>query len=429
MRAAFYESDITPPLGCYQTGYGFERYAEDVYNKLYSKALVVEDEGNYAVIISVDICEYPDDLHDKVTKRIEQYTGISPDCVCVHSTHAHWGAPVTDNPNINCYGDESYKNVFYRLVADSAILAYKRLDECKILFGSVKVPDIAHSRCSLLKDGTLQTFVTNPELIEKPFSEPDHELPVLLVEKDGRKVGALYSFGCHQDTVEKKDTYGYSGDYSSVVSEYLKQEYGMDFVSIYMAAPSGDINHIDVEQTGDTLKIKPWTEIGSELFEGLKESFLNLSEVGSGVTVIKKNIEIPTRKFNDKEFSKLAKTYLEHDKGWSSRLNNLVYYKAINKPEFVSFYIQIVKIGELAIFIYPGEMFSVYGCRTKENSPFKYNIVVENSNCYGGYIAPPEAYGEKSLLYEVSPAHDSFVAPGGGDMLYNKMLEMANTIK
>lgn len=38
MRAAFYESDITPPLGCYQTGYGFERIAEDVYDKLYSKS-------------------------------------------------------------------------------------------------------------------------------------------------------------------------------------------------------------------------------------------------------------------------------------------------------------------------------------------------------------------------------------------------------
>ncbi|MBO5370084.1 MAG: hypothetical protein J6B23_05340, partial [Clostridia bacterium] len=71
MRAAIYESDITAPLGCYQTGYGIERYAEDVYNKIYSKALVVEDGGNYAVIISVDICEYPNDLHEKVTRRIE----------------------------------------------------------------------------------------------------------------------------------------------------------------------------------------------------------------------------------------------------------------------------------------------------------------------------------------------------------------------
>ena len=141
MRAAFYESDITPPLGCFQSGYGFERIAEDVFDKIYSKALVLEDNGSYAVLIAVDLCEYPKDLHDKVAKRIEEYTGIPSERVCIHATHAHLGAPVIDNPQINCYADAPYKDVFYRLVADSAILAYKRLGECK-----EKDPDLLKAR-------------------------------------------------------------------------------------------------------------------------------------------------------------------------------------------------------------------------------------------------------------------------------------------
>lgn len=271
MRAAFYESDITPPLGCYHAGYGFERLAYDVYNKLYSKALVIEDKGNYAVIIAVDICEYPSVLHDKVTKRIERYTGISPSCVCVHSTHAHWGAPVTDDPQIDCFGDEAYKDVFYRLIADSAILAYKRLVECRAYYGSVDVPGIAYNRCSVLKDGTLRTFVSEPNNIECPFSEPDHELSVFFIENEGKKIGALYSFGCHQDTVKRNDVYAYSGDYSSVVSDYLKKEYGSDFVSIYIAAPSGNINHINPFAQTEFERSKPWTEIGKLLYNGIKK--------------------------------------------------------------------------------------------------------------------------------------------------------------
>lgn len=429
MRAAFYESDITPPLGCYQTGYGIERYAEDVYNKLYSKALVVEDGGNYAVIISIDICEYPSDLHDKVTKRIEEYTGISSDCVCVHSTHAHWGAPVTDNPQINCFGDEAYKKVFYRLVADSAILAYKRLDECKALYGSVDVPGIANNRCSVLKDGTLRTFVGDPDIIERPFSEPDHELPVLFVEKDGKKIGALYSFGCHQDTVNTNGAWGYSGDYSSVVSDYLKKEYGSDFVSIYIAAPSGDINHINPFAKTEAERSKPWTEIGRLLYDGIRKASENLSDIGTGVCVVKELMNIPKRKYDNDEFTKLAKAYLEQDKGCGGRITNLVYYQRADKTEFAKLYVQIIKIGELAIFVYPGEMFSEYSHRTKESSPFKYTMVVENSNAYGGYIAPPEAYEENSFLYEIAPAHDSFVAKDGGEMLYNKMIELSDSIK
>ena len=428
MRAAFYESDITPPLGCYQTGYGFERYAEDVYNKLYSKALVLEDGGNYAVIIAVDICEYPEELHDRVTKRIEEYTGISPDCVCVHSTHTHWGAPVTDNPDINCYSDESYTDVFYRLVADSAILAYKRLDECKIYYGSVKVPGIAYNRCSVLKDGTLRTFVTNPDIIDRPLSEPDHELSVLYIEKQGKKIGALYSFGCHQDTVVKKDTYGYSGDYSSVISDCLKNEYGMDFISIYLAAPSGDINHINSTQKNYDSQCKSWTEIGKILFSGIKEAFCNSKDVGNGIFAVKKSVDIPIRKYSDEEFKKLAKIYLEQDKGCGFRLSNLVYYQKVQKKDFAKLYIQIIKVGNLAIFIYPGEMFKIYGIRTKENSKFEHTMVIENSNSCGGYIAPPEAYSEKSFLYETSPAYDSFVVADGGGILYDQMLEIADLI-
>ena len=78
--------------------------------------------------------------------------------------------------------------------------------------------------------------------------------------------------------------------------------------------------------------------------------------------------------------------------------------------------------------VYPGEMFSEYAVRTRENSPFKYTMVVENSNAYGGYIAPPFAYSENSLLYETSPAYDSFVAKDGGEMLYNKLMEFAKEL-
>ena len=94
MKAATYESDITPPLGCYQTGYGYPRYAQDVYHKLFAKSLVVEDNGNCAVIISIDICEYPREMTDIITKRIFEYTGIPAENICIHSTHTHFGASV-----------------------------------------------------------------------------------------------------------------------------------------------------------------------------------------------------------------------------------------------------------------------------------------------------------------------------------------------
>ena len=53
MKAAFYECDVTPPLGGYMIGYYSERLAGDVAERLYAKAVVVEDGGNI-VDIAVD---------------------------------------------------------------------------------------------------------------------------------------------------------------------------------------------------------------------------------------------------------------------------------------------------------------------------------------------------------------------------------------
>lgn len=427
MRAAFYESDITPPLGCYITGYGYERLAQNVYNKLYSKALVIEDGGNYAVLIAVDICEYPPELHDKVTKRIEEYTGISPNCVCIHSTHTHFGAPVTDNPEFNCFGDETYKDVFYRLVADSAILAFKRLGECEAFFGTVKVPDIAQCRCALLKDGTMKSFVSNPDLIERPLAEPDDELPVLFVERDGKKIGALYTFGCHQDTLHEI-SWGYSGDYSSIVSDYLKEEYGSSFVSMYMAAPSGDINTVNPYADPEGPKNKTNAQIGKMLSDGIKIASRDLSNIGSGVSVAKELMDIPKRIYSPEKFTEMMKKFVDLAPGCNSRISHFVYYMRTENSGIAKLYVQIIKIGELGIFVYPGEMFSEYSVRTKARSPFKYTMVIENSNAYGGYIAPPFAYASNSLLYEVSPAYDSFVSENGGEMIFDKILELAKTL-
>ena len=425
MRAAFYESDITPPLGCYMTGYGIPRYAEDVHTKLSSKAVVFEDDGECNIIISVDICEYPEELHDLVTKRIFEYTGITPEKVCIHATHDHCGAPVWDDPAINCYGDNEYKNVFYRLVADSAILAYKRLEESEIFYSTSIVPEIANSRCWVMKDGTMRTFVTDLTQAEKPLSPPDEEISIVFVEQNGKKVGALYSFACHQDTTSESHD-GYSGDYSAIVSKHLKEQYGNDFVAIYLAAPCGDINHIRNGGQGDQISYK---KIGKIIADSIICAENEKIRLNGKLSSKKDIVSIDKRKYSQQEFSNLAKYYLDNDGGWIFRLSNLVFYQQNDQNKCRDLYVQVISIGDFALYIYPGEMFVEYSHRTKSGSPFKYTMVIENSNAPGGYIPTPDAFGENSFLYEISPAYDSDLIPEAGEILFEKIMELGNKIK
>ena len=74
-------------------------------------------------------------------------------------------------------------------------------------------------------------------------------------------------------------------------------------------------------------------------------------------------------------------------------------------------------------------MFNDYAIRTKQNSPYKFNMVAENSNGYGGYIPTPDAFSEKSMLYEISLAYDSFLVPEAGEILLSSMLKLDNSLK
>ncbi len=415
MKAAFYESDITPPLGCYITGYGCDRRGNDVYDKLYSKALVLEHDGVYAVIISVDICEYPPEMSAIVSERIAEYTGISPDSVCITSTHTHYGAPVSDDPSIGCFADSAYKDVFFRLVADSAILAFKRLKESALSFGSVNADGIAVSRCHYLKDGSLKSFVSDPARIDRPITEPDQEIPVLFVEQAGKPVGALYAFGCHQDTVTIRPV-GYSGDYSSSVSEALKARFGHDFISIYLPAPSGDINNGGKSEH---------RQIGADIAECIASVFDTRAALSDSLSIVKESVRIAKRKFTQDEFEALLADFTKRKVG-NFRINNLISYHICDKEDYADLCVQLITIGDFALCIYPGEMFSAYSMRTKEASPFAFNMVISNSNGYGGYIPLPEAFADGADLYETSPAYDSFLEVQAGEILLEKMKNIFN---
>ena len=152
MRAAFYECDVTPPLGGFMWGHYKEMYAETVHTRIYAKAVVVEDGGEAAAIVVIDSCTLPPEMHDIVTKRVFEYTGITADKICIASNHAHTGAPIFDSPEIGCSADAAYKDVFFRLCADAIILAYQKLDEVDVKFGTSIAPGLAFTRNSELGD-------------------------------------------------------------------------------------------------------------------------------------------------------------------------------------------------------------------------------------------------------------------------------------
>lgn len=420
MRAAFYECDITPPLGGFIWGHYHRVFANDVIDRLYAKAVVTECNGEVAAILAIDTCGIPPKMHEVVTKRIYDYTGIPAERVCITSNHTHWGAPVMDEPRLDCYADAPYQDVFFRLCADAVILAYKRLEDVQIRFGTAEESTIAFNRNYIMEDGIAITWGGDKKNVRGMLAGIDPQVSVLVYEKDGAPVGAVINYACHQCCCG--NIYGYTGDFSSYLSKELKKKYGNDFVSVFALGTCGDINHAN---TDPNVKTPPlwYQEMGRILAERTVEAIGAAEPVGEGIAVIKETIRIPKRMMDDNTFHETVKKLWDRYTG-EMRAENLIYYHTTNQETEGELLLQAIRIGDTCIYAMPGEIFVNLGLELKARSPFRKKMVVENCNSYCGYIPTEEAFGENCELYETTLCYDSCYVPEAGRMMVERLLQM-----
>jgi len=419
MRAAFYEIEITPPLGGMMWGHYSDLRATDVQDRLFTKAFVVEDEGEVAAMVCFDSCVVPADMHDIVTKRIEEYTGIKPERVCLHSNHTHWGASFCDSPELNSFADVTYRDVCYRLIADAVILAYKRLAPVDASFGASELHGYSFCRNYILEDGTVITHGKSPLAVKGLLAEIDPAVSVLTFRRDGEPIGALINYALHQCCCGHIEAY--TGDFSSILSKELKKLYGPDFVSFFVQGTCGDINHINNDRvtkaTHDTYR-----EIGRALAKETVKSMENDKPIGGGIRVKKELIRIPTRQMTDEQA--MDATIALAKRNSQMKLRNLLYYHTTNKATYKDLWLQQICIGDTAIWCLPGEVFVDFGRRIKTESPYQNNLVAELCNSYCGYIPTKRAFEPNCDLYETSLCHHSCLIPEAGDMIVDRLLEM-----
>ena len=423
MKVAFYESDLTPPLGGFLWGHYSNVRANAVQDKLYARAVVTEVAGEVSAIVCIDSCALPPDMHDAVTARIFEYTGIPAERVCLCSNHTHWGMPISDSPELNCFADATYRDVCYRVVADTVTLAYHRLADGSAVFGSTELYGYSFSRDYFLKRGVGITFNGKNEEIDHMLSEIDPTLSVMLFKHGDTPVGALVNYSLHQccgSPFQRNGQRGYTGDYASTLSKELKKVYGPDFVCVFLLAPCGDINHINNE------KKQPFptnAEIGTALAEKVLEALLTATPVTvDALTVKKELLTVPTRLLSKEDYR--ARVAELAAKGDDMRLRNLVYYQATGKDTEKALWMQTVKLGDVVLYFFPGEIFVDYGKELKARTAATRVMVVENCNSYCGYVPTKRAFESDCDLYETSLCHHSCLVSEAGEMMLEKLLEM-----
>ena len=209
------------------------------------------------------------------------------------------------------------------------------------------------------------------------------------------------------------------------VSDILKEKYGSQFVSLFLTGACGNIGHVSHDESFPKSNyIGMGTIVGEEAIRVIENS-----EPTSGtVSVCEEMIKVEKRELDDNAVDR----YIDKETGKLKvdllTLNNYMFYKNTNEEKFAELYFQVIKIGEVAIAILPGEIYSGIGITIKEKSPYEKTFVAELSNSYCGYVPLKELFCEKSFFYESMACVHSCLAHNASDIFIEKTLELLNKV-
>lgn len=234
-RAGAASIDITPDGPAWMAGYaGRKKPSEAVVQKLFAKALAIEDaQGAMVVLVTLDLIGVPKPLREAVEKQVLSRHQLRPEHLLLNASHTHSG------PSL--YG---------RGIGDPAFVekanAYSRLLEEKV--GRVIDDALARREPVTLQYTRARAgFAMNRRLrvgteirnSPNPDGPVDHDVPVLRVANAKNEVKAiLFGYACHNTVT---GTYSINGDYAGYAQAYL-EEARPGSVALFLTGAGGDQN-------------------------------------------------------------------------------------------------------------------------------------------------------------------------------------------
>ncbi len=425
IKCAFYEKEITPPLGSEIPGYYAVRVSTGVLDRLYVKSAVFGSDEPCAAIISIDAVELPGDICQKIAARVQEFTGIPAEAVGICATHTHLGIPCGEP--VGAKSDDKYMEELCRIAADCVTLAAQRLRPCNVSFGTGSVGDISFVRDYLMRDGSVCTNPTASAEILRPYSENDPLVPVLaFYDQDGVPTGALISFACHHDCIGGTQ---FSGDYSSELSRQLKARYGNEFVSVYLAGACGDINHINFPAGTASNYLDMGRRLAAQAASIIDASGPSLC---GDVTSQRSVVHCAYRRASADEIETAKRVLSTGEADSHTMLGSLMSELLLDYESKISasgktelpLPIQLITVCGINIFMLPGEIYHEFASQIRREAG---SSCLFATLCNGdfGYIPTPDLFG--SCVYPVQLCEGSKLEPAAGEKIVRAAVALAKS--
>ena len=431
LKAGSATANITPPLDTKIPGGFRPRYAENVDDELFAKALVIDNGVTRIAIVTCDLIAIPEKIANAAKARIADRCGIPPAHVMVNATHTHTAVAVANLLGVG--EDTDYTDWVPLKIADAVELAVWRLKPARIGFASVNEDRITFNRRWHMKNGTVRfnPGIEHPDLV-RPTGTIDPELAMLFVEADdGTPISAVANFSLHYIGTDNGSAL--SADYFGHFDRLMRHYLGDTCVSLLWNAASGQINNTDFSgktkwtARGHQQAVKMANVLAGHFITEMQfmkmHDTLDLSGDLVTLTFQRKQITAEDLKVAEQVLSVPQGAYDAYETGPFSWVVGepiptalvdvyaLECQRLAKLPEQMTAPVQVIRLGKAAIVALPGEVFVETGMNIKAASDASPLFLVSLANGYIGYICTDKALTQEGG-YETWAAMSSLPAVG-----------------
>jgi neutral ceramidase len=432
------EIDVTPPRGIELTGHWRRRFADEVRDPLFARALVLDNAQDPPIcLITVDMLSVQRGTVLRCREAIEQATGIPGERIAISATHTHYGPMVARIWTRDVRPDDDYLAEFEAGIVEAATSAWEARRPGQIAIGWAFEGKLSFNRRFMMRSGEV---VMHPEpgstdiLYQEGRTDP--EVGVISVrDESGKPLGWWVNFACHA-TVGDRST-AVSADYPGELSREMKRRHGEETVTLFGNGCCGNLCQIDVFDPERPTKGDPILhEIAAGIADAVdraenEATFTDHLPLDARVV----EVQIPLR-WIDPKVEQAARELLEdeeYDENDPRQHKEHTYARMIvelveekRERPLTPAEIQALRLDRFALVMLPGEIFVEHGLTIKLKSPAERTFVVELANGIVGYVPTREAFAGGG--YEQRLGNNSKLSPFAGEMMTESALALLDSM-
>lgn len=301
--------------------------AVTVHDRLFAKALVLDDGHTRLAIVAIDavaiggICDISDEFMPELRVRAEKELGLTADQLLVSATHTHPPDPIL------CDHEQQIQRTL-----DAIREAADHLVPVRVGVGRGTENRIALNRNLNLTDGhhwTIRhTNPSPPDQIVESLNPIDPEIGVLRIDHaDGRPFAVVFNYACHP--LLGVPNQAVTANYPGFACRDLEAALGHGATALFLQGAAGDVIEVAFKDTHTPMHSEP---VGAMLAQSTLAAWRQITTADAGLAVVCETVQLPRRTDSDRRIAELMEK--------QQALLDTLRYTSLNLKTFLPLYLE-----------------------------------------------------------------------------------------